>query len=222
MRNEAPSPIRPGQRRAVAPAALMACGLVLAACGVVGPTHPQPSATTALPPGGGVSSSAPTTAPLPSAAPPSAPGATHPSRCHTAQLSAQVVRRGAATGHVGQTIALRNVSSLACTLYGYPGLLMLDAADRPLMTRVNRGTSYVVHAQTPATVTLAPGGAASFALGYRNATGYPGSRCPTSARLEVTPPNATHHLVIPDRLSPYGPCGRITVSPVYPGTGPQP
>jgi hypothetical protein len=143
-------------------------------------------------------------------------------RCHTSQLGARLVHTGAAAGSVGQTIAFTNNSSSACTLYGYPGLLMLNAKGQPLPTQVHRGSSATVHPEAPSTVTLDPGQSASFALGYADATGYPGQHCPASASLEVTPPNTFHQLVISDHLNPYGPCGNITVSPVYPGTGPQP
>ncbi|MGH9058832.1 MAG: DUF4232 domain-containing protein [Acidimicrobiales bacterium] len=137
-------------------------------------------------------------------------------------MSAGRTSTGAATGHVGQVITFRNTSSTPCTLEGYPGLGMLDAQGHAIATKVSRGTSYIVHAQKPALVTVAPGGKASFALGYTDATGYSGMHCPSSSSLEVTPPNAYHHLVISDHLSPYGPCGKITVSPVYPGSGRQP
>ncbi|SRR5579875_771197 len=237
---------RRGVRRSVnicLPIVLGAAGLGLAACG--GATGPLSSSV----PSSSVASSTPSSAPASTAqagttsttkakattttkaavttttsgqptTTTSAAGAL--GRCHTSQLAARVVRTGAATGSVGQTIAFTNDSSSACTLYGYPGLLMLNTKGQPLPTEVHRGSSATVQPETPTTVTLDPGHSASFALGYADATGFPGQSCPTSARLEITPPNTFHQLVISDQLNPFGPCGKITVSPVYPGTGRQP
>lgn len=197
-----------------------AAALALAACGARPSTGAQPAsgagstATTATPATTAPATGAPTAA--------AGSGGAKPGRCHSAQLTAGVAGEGAATGHVGQVVSFRNSSSTTCTLYGYPGLLMLDARGQPLPTQVHRGSSYIVQPETPATVNLAPGGAASFTLGWADATGYSGTTCPASTRLEVTPPNSYRHLVVTDRLAPYGPCGRVSVSPVYPGTGPQP
>jgi hypothetical protein len=141
--------------------------------------------------------------------------------CGAAELSAFVVRSGVAAGSVGQTIALRNTSPRSCTLYGYPGLVMLGPAGQPLPTHVERGSSTTVRPEQPATVLLASGADASFALGFSDGTGFHGG-CPASARLEVTAPNAYGAMTLSDRLDAYGPCGAITVSPVYPGTGEQP
>jgi hypothetical protein len=121
----------------------------------------------------------------------------------------------------------QNRSAVTCTLYGFPGLQMLDAQGRPIPTRVNWGSDYVVRPEKPALVTLGPGDQASFVLGYST----PGNlTCPASSQLEVTPPNETQSLVIAFQMAPAEPdadglnlqCGRVTVSPVYAGTGGQP
>jgi hypothetical protein len=73
-------------------------------------------------------------------------------------------------------------------------------------------------------VTVKPGGEASFDLGYDDATGYENDRCPISARVAITPPNASRPITVPWRMQPYGGgsvthlrCGQITVSPVFAG-----
>jgi hypothetical protein len=87
-------------------------------------------------------------------------------------------------------------------------------ADRNVMpTTVVRGTSTVVPSEPERTVVLAPGGHASFFAGYSDVPG--GGACPTSAYLEVTPPNAYDHFTLP--VSADVCRATITVSPVVAG-----
>lgn len=152
--------------------------------------------------------------------------ASGPARCKVSELSATAANPQGAMGSIGQEITLQNMSRSTCTLFGYPGLALLGANGQALPTTVQRGPSVVVQAQAPARVTVAPGHYASFVIGYADATGYGNQVCPTSVNVEVTPPNDFHYLVIPDKVSAYGPkqgqCGAIHISPVYAGNGPQP
>jgi hypothetical protein len=185
------------------------------------PAAPVPtSSPTALP------TSLPT--PVPSAAPP--PAAQAPAQgCRSSQLTVRARGTRAAAGNAGDTFTFHNQSGVTCTLFGYPGLQMLDASGGQLPTSVNWGSDYTVRPQAPALVTLGPGEEASFALGYASPGGFNIS-CPSSTSLVVTPPNETQPIVIPYQMSPSEPdttgsngqCGRVTVSPVYPGSGPQP
>lgn len=224
--------------------ALALGALALGACGTGGSgvrtAARGPSPTSAAGPGPssaavsstdtpGPSGASTTTATMPTTAAPTTPSTTttvaattRSARCRADQLHASLGQAGAAAGHVGDTITLHNASATTCTLEGYPGLALLGSGGRPLPTEVHRGAGYIVRPETPTLVTLAPGQDASFALGYADATGYSGQACPTSQSVEVTPPNAFHFLVLAASLAPYGPCGAVTVSPLYPGTGPQP
>jgi hypothetical protein len=83
-------------------------------------------------------------------------------------------------------------------------------------TTVVRGTSTVVPSEPERTVVLAPGGHASFFAGYSDVPG--GAACPTSAYLEVTPPNAYDHFTLP--VSAQVCRATITVSPVVAGIPP--
>lgn len=205
----------------VPPAVLGAVALALAACS--SSTQPGRRPATTFP--GTTSTSTSSTSSSTSTTSTTVPGTTTtaaaagPGRCRTAQLRATAATPGVAAGSVGQTVTLRSTAGAPCTLDGYPGLAMLDARGRPLPTTVRRGSSTSVPARQLTLVTLAPGGTASFDLGYHDQTGFGPAVCPTSSELEVTPPNAYTHLVLADRLSPYGPCGTITVSPVYAGSG---
>ncbi len=153
-------------------------------------------------------------------------GAAHasaPSRCKVSQLSVHLGQSSGAAGSVGQSVHFTNSSSTSCTLSGYPGMLMLNAAGRPLATHVRRGASATVPQIPLHLVTVLPGGRASFDLGYAAQTGYGNLHCPTSSTVEITPPNAFSHFTIAWKLQPYGGtvqhlrCGVINVSPVYAG-----
>ena len=136
--------------------------------------------------------------------------------CQTSQLSVRHVDGAAALGHTGESYAFTNISSSPCTLYGYPGFVPLDAHGQPLAgVKVTRSESNYMHQAQPHQLTLTPGAQASFVMVYRHARidGY-GHSCPESAKVEITPPNATGHFSLPEHLTL---CGTIFLTPVEAG-----
>jgi hypothetical protein len=95
---------------------------------------------------------------------------------------------------------------------------MLSASGANLPTQVVRTGSYSFTAIAPTTVILAPGQSAVFNIGYSDVPVGNETSCPTSASVEVTPPNATDHLVLTAALAPCG-GGTLAVSPVFLATG---
>ncbi|MBO0746402.1 MAG: DUF4232 domain-containing protein, partial [Candidatus Dormibacteraeota bacterium] len=154
----------------------------------------------------------PAATPAPSSAPP-ASGAVY--RCLVSQLSLSAGSGNAAAGTVGRALIFTNTSQTTCALFGYPGLQRLDGDGRPVQTRV-------VWTPSPEqTVTLAPGGTASFLAWWHDQTGY-ATPCATSQQLEVTPPNAYSHLIITVPIQAC-PDGTINVNAVIAGSsGGQP
>jgi hypothetical protein len=147
-----------------------------------------------------------------------------PRICHSAQLTVRRGFMGVATGSVGAHVVFTNVSESRCSLEGYPKLQMLDAAGRHIPTVLHKGSFMTVPQMRVRPVSLAPGASASFYIGFEDATGYGDAQCPTSTRIQVTPPENTKPMTIAWRLQPYGGstiaklrCGEITVSPVVPG-----
>jgi hypothetical protein len=138
--------------------------------------------------------------------------------CRSAQLTVLAGASQGAAGHQGRVYQLQDSSSTPCTLFGYPGLGLLDSSGKALPTTVIRQGGFA-----EPTVTLLPGGSAYFTASWPDATGYSGASCPTSASLEITPPNDKGHVVI---VGPGGAiqafggtttnlrCGTITVTPV--------
>lgn len=141
-------------------------------------------------------------------------------RCYAWQLQLTRGRTGVAAGSTGIVFTFQNTSDATCTLYGYPGMLMLDSHGKPMPTSVIRGHGSAFVDVPPSLVTLPPNGFASFAISYANVPlgnqSYQ-TACPESSRLLVTPPNDYHQLGIGATISPCE--GVIHVSSVVAGTG---
>lgn len=133
-------------------------------------------------------------------------------RCTVAKLSAELRRPSAGAGQRGLTLVLTNASRSSCSLFGYPGAQLLSARNQDVPTNVVRQRARV------RTVVLRPGAGATTTLQWSSVAG-PGEpvtgRCePNPARVEITPPNATQHFVLPWRYGPVCERGEITVRPM--------
>ena len=147
--------------------------------------------------------------------PPSAP------RCASAHLRVWAGRSGVGLGSVYAKFAFVNAAGAACSLYGRPGVLLLDASGRPMTTMEE-----TYQDGAPARrVRLAPGARAYFLVTFSDGGGFvgqPGFRtCPVSTRLLLTAPGSSHGLLLRGRaarLQPYGrragECGLLFVSAV--------
>jgi hypothetical protein len=145
------------------------------------------------------------------AAPHAAAATTH--RCLQRQLTLAPPSSNGALGSVGLRFTFTNRSSTACHLFGFPGMQLLRHGHA-LPTTVIRGTSNVVPSEPERTVTLAPGGRASFFAGYSDVpTG--NQRCPSSTGANVWAPNDFRSIRVHFPAAACG--GRITASPVVPG-----
>jgi hypothetical protein len=199
--------------------ALAAAGL-LAACGSSQATSSSSTISTIST--GSTRSAAPTNpATTGTGAAPAATSATAPSRCAGSQLKLAYVGTEGATGHLEVTLALRNVSPRSCTLRGYPGARLLDAAGRTLPLHFRRGGGFFPDSQEhPRLVMLQPGVRARYGLSFATNNEYTGARhCSAAAVLMARAPGATEwarvrvgHGVGP-RIAPCG--AQLVLSPVY-------
>jgi Protein of unknown function (DUF4232) len=112
-----------------------------------------------------------------------------PAGCATRDLQAKAGIAQGAAGSLYQVIVFTNISSVTCSLYGYPGVSL--AAGTPV-TQVGQAASRSTVAG-PALVTIAPGQAANALLRITQALNYPSATCsPTKTTyLQIYPPNQT-------------------------------
>ena len=190
---------RLGPNEDVGVAVLERCGRPSSAPGPAGPIPPpvQPA------PGGAAAASAP---------------------CRGPQLKLGEESSDAGAGNRVTVLSLQNVGTQACSLTGYPGLMLQDARGRGLTTvRVEQNLgSYFRQNQAPAPVNLAPQAKAYFDLAW-NVVPHEGqgeTTCPSAERLRLTAPGDTAAVSLDKSFTPCG--GRVQVSPVRPVAEPTP
>ena len=166
------------------------------------PTSNQPAATIPAP-----NSTAPHPVAPPSLPPPPVPP--QPTACRTAQLQLRTGRVEGAMGHQYISFAFQNRSSEACTMFGFPGVQLLDAHSSPLPTKVGHAYFDTGPARR---VLLQRFGYAFFTLAEALIPyGSDPQPCPR-ATLAATPPGQRQALTSPQALTPCG--GSVVVTPV--------
>jgi hypothetical protein len=96
-------------------------------------------------------------------------------------------------GTRGFILTLTNISNHSCTLYGYPGLQLLNAKLQPLPTRTLWGMTYFDRSQGKSLITLSPGETASADISFVYGTR---SNSVLATYMEVTPPNCDSHFTL--------------------------
>jgi hypothetical protein len=123
------------------------------------------------------------------------PTATAPpsTRCRTADLSASLEDAGAAAGTHYSYVVLTNSSGPTCTMYGYPGVSLVDASGNVLGKPADRNP---VH--SPAVVTLHPSQSGYALVGFPNPANFPPGKCTTesSASMRIYPPDELRSLLV--------------------------
>jgi heme/copper-type cytochrome/quinol oxidase subunit 2 len=194
-------------------AATVAAAVLLAACSS-GPGHANTTTTTEAP----TTTSAPTTttteAPTTTSAPTTTTSPT--TKCQLAGLHIAHTGSEGAAGTEENTFSIANVSSTTCTIYGYPGMALLDASGNMLPTNVVRGGGTGATDMAPSTVTLPPGSTAYFNVTSSDVTTAT-TTCSSGAQVEVTPPTNTTHVTLSVAIDA---CdnGKLDVSPVFGST----
>lgn len=137
--------------------------------------------------------------------------------CQATQLAISPDLSSAATGHAALELRLHNVSAQACTLHGYPTVVLLDRARQPLQTVLHWGPGGFFNFNRPVRqVTFTPGGSAYVALGWTHFP-TPGRSCPPAPTLVVLPPGASSALVVALVHGSVDACGgQLAVSAVEP------
>ncbi len=124
-----------------------------------------------------------------------AQGSRTPAGCSTAALKVALHPDGnqAGVGNFGEDLVFTNTSHQTCTVYGYPGLGLLNAKHGTLPIKVVWGSTYFVHDPGRHTVTLRPGQSAWADLAWNAPYGVKSVK---PSYLEVTPPNQRTHVTL--------------------------
>ncbi len=181
-------------RRAVA--AVLAAALVSSCSGSSDDSAPT------IPTSPPVPSSEPTTSSTALESPTTTTVAAGPEACRGPAAEIAFLDSRAAAGHSLAVFVVRNPTTRPCRLTGHPGVEVLDASGRLLAT-ARRGPGSILSGAPPAPVTLAPGGAAYFAIESE-------SVCPDDA----SPADSDRvRVVLPDDAPPADVAATITVCP---------
>ncbi|MBD2680646.1 MULTISPECIES: DUF4232 domain-containing protein [Nostoc] len=141
--------------------------------------------------------------------------ASHPPQCQTEQLSVRKVSTNAGAGNVVIIYAFTNKSSSPCNLYGYPEFVLLDSNNQPLKgVKVIRSQNTYSSQQKSPHVTLGPNAQASFDIAYNHIQDI-GQSCPTSVKIQITPPNADRYFTLTEKINAC--TGKVRVRPIQPG-----
>ena len=148
---------------------------------------------------------------------------TVPLPCAGTRLALTFVGTQGATGHLEATFALSNASGTMCTLRGYPGARLLDAAGHIIAMHLKRGGGFFPDTiSPPRRVVLAPSASARFGLSFVTNNEYADARrCVVATALESAPPGGTGTLRVAltgagrPRITPCG--NQLVISPVYTG-----
>jgi hypothetical protein len=202
-------------RRAFPAVALTCAAVIATGCGSASSSTAGGGAASAIPPSAPASS--PSSAPAATASPTDSPAPNGPGPCPTRSLQVKLGASQGTAGSVYTTIDFTNISSVTCTLYGYPGVSLQTA--RPLH---QIGKPAKENPATPrALVTLQPQTTANALLRIVDAGNYPASTCgPTTAHyLQVYPPNQTTPAYIKYKTQACSkPVRLMTVDVVKPGS----
>jgi hypothetical protein len=204
-------------RRAIV-LALLGCGApLIAACGPSSSSGQPPATITITTTPASAATAAPSTGTPTSPAPPASSAPAGPQSCPTSSLSVKPGLSQGTAGHDYQIIDFTNISSVSCTLYGYPGVAL--AGGSPVR---QIGLAAAEKSSTPRVqVTLAPGAVASAQLVITDA-GAIGSGCGVvnSTFLQIYPPNQTTPVYIKYATQACSkPVRILTVGVVHSGTG---
>lgn len=198
-------------------AALAAAGF-LAGCGSAPapPARPTVTVTVTAPPPSTASPvpSSPTATPTPTPT----PTPTGAPACAIPDLAVRLGPGNGAAGSIYYPIEFTSTSSVACTLYGYPGVSFVTASGAHAGAAATQDPTY-----PRALVTLAPGAAAHAELRVTNAANYPASACQpvTVHRLRVYPPGETRpvYLTLKATACASTSVRLLSVQTVRPGNG---
>jgi len=107
--------------------------------------------------------------------------------CANYQLLMKPIGTNGAAGHIEEMFRIHDLLPGSCTLFGYPGGVLLDKNFHSLPTHVTRAP-FPQGGPGPQLVTLGRNHDAYFVLGWEHLP-TPGQKCPTARYVMITAPN---------------------------------
>jgi hypothetical protein len=159
-------------------------------------------------------------------APQAAPGGVLPASppCKGKQLTLSADGGDAGAGNRVAIIGVRNTGTQACSLTGYPAVIVQDRQNRTLSAIRSETTpgSYLRAGQAPAPVNLAPNAKAFFDIAWNVVPneGQGQTTCPSVTHIRATVPGDDTAVTLAQTLTPCG--GRIRISPFRSEAEPEP
>lgn len=216
-------------RAAVLPAAIVS-GLILTGCGGSSKqdasTPTQASSTNSGPavvietPSDSPSDSA-TVSPTPTPTKVTKPPVTKPpagaAACSAQTLRVTVSAASGGDSHGGYVLVYTNDGQLGCSMAGYPGLAILNAAGKQIIQATRTASGYlggVRNGKPPVAAVLLNSGDSASALVEGQVVNATGGTCPTEHALLTTPPATT----VPIKLvATTHICGQVQIHPIVAG-----
>lgn len=109
-------------------------------------------------------------------------------RCRNTQLVVTPFKSSGAAGTIGEMYKIHNQLPGACTLWGYPGAMLLDRNFNSLPTTVTRGMAFLTGHPGPRLVTLQGSHNAYFVVKWNHIPAA-GQTCPVARYVMIIPPN---------------------------------
>lgn len=133
--------------------------------------------------------------------------------CRGPQLKLSAEGGDAGAGNRVAVIGVQNVGTLACSLKGYPTVVLQDRQGRNLaaMRAEQSPGSYLRAGEDPSLVVLAPEGKVFFDIAWNVVPVEGSGGCASAARIRATVPGDTSPVSLDQTFSPCG--GRVRVSP---------
>lgn len=107
--------------------------------------------------------------------------------CVNFQLLVTPVSGNGAMGHISEMFRIHDLLPGSCTLFGYPGALLLDGSFHSMPTHLTRAP-WPQGGPGPKRVTLTRSQDAYFVLAWEHMP-RPGQRCPGARYVMITPPD---------------------------------
>jgi Protein of unknown function (DUF4232) len=169
-----------GRTATVSALAVVACGLVMTACGSQG----SPAAASSTSPGSSSAGSS---------------SAASVDACATSQLKVSIVDTGALAGQAGGYLKFTNDSHTACRMSDWPAVTGVTAAGKATRLRNLQSTMFGAWRYTapPPVITVQPGASAYAVVAADDHPAGSSTRCPAPyVRLRVSPPGGSGNLTI--------------------------